>query len=310
MARVQAKAARYIDTAALYQALGGGWWNEPKPKDGKADGETPAKPGFRHNRRTGEAPRKMISRSSADRSARHGKPGLPVRLAGRPLLLGLLAIAFSPFVARADSDDPENALRARQTVVMTDENDFWGKWSDKYYTNGSYIGWTTPDWLTTDPSDTTVRRLIFSAGQEMYTPKNTAAANPPLTEYPYSALTYVSGGYTWDHDDSLCAAELRLGMIGPSAMGEEAQRMVHTVLGDSVPGGWDTQMPDEPAFDVVVEFRHRYLLAGQFDSGWACDLIPRGAVELGNIPGSRPSWDFSFAIGFNLPGDYGYVQVR
>jgi outer membrane protein TolC len=27
--RVQAQAARYSDTVALFQALGGGWWNRP-----------------------------------------------------------------------------------------------------------------------------------------------------------------------------------------------------------------------------------------------------------------------------------------
>ena len=27
LARIQAQAARYADTAALFQALGGGWWN-------------------------------------------------------------------------------------------------------------------------------------------------------------------------------------------------------------------------------------------------------------------------------------------
>jgi len=27
LALVQARAARYADTAALFQALGGGWWN-------------------------------------------------------------------------------------------------------------------------------------------------------------------------------------------------------------------------------------------------------------------------------------------
>ena len=26
---IQAGAARYADTAALFQALGGGWWNRP-----------------------------------------------------------------------------------------------------------------------------------------------------------------------------------------------------------------------------------------------------------------------------------------
>ena len=31
LARVQAQGARYADTAALFQALGGGWWNRPEP---------------------------------------------------------------------------------------------------------------------------------------------------------------------------------------------------------------------------------------------------------------------------------------
>ena len=29
VALVQARAARFTDTAALFQALGGGWWNSP-----------------------------------------------------------------------------------------------------------------------------------------------------------------------------------------------------------------------------------------------------------------------------------------
>ena len=31
-ALAQAQAARFTDTAALFQALGGGWWNEPSAK--------------------------------------------------------------------------------------------------------------------------------------------------------------------------------------------------------------------------------------------------------------------------------------
>jgi len=32
ISRVQAEALRYADTAALFQALGGGWWNRPIEK--------------------------------------------------------------------------------------------------------------------------------------------------------------------------------------------------------------------------------------------------------------------------------------
>jgi len=36
IALVQAQAARFADTAALFQALGGGWWNRSDPAANKA----------------------------------------------------------------------------------------------------------------------------------------------------------------------------------------------------------------------------------------------------------------------------------
>jgi len=33
---VQSQALRYADTAALFQALGGGWWNGPPPDDARS----------------------------------------------------------------------------------------------------------------------------------------------------------------------------------------------------------------------------------------------------------------------------------
>ncbi len=39
---VQARAARYADTAALFTALGGGWWNRTDTERTAADTETPA----------------------------------------------------------------------------------------------------------------------------------------------------------------------------------------------------------------------------------------------------------------------------
>ncbi|MBS1214819.1 MAG: efflux transporter, outer rane factor, partial [Proteobacteria bacterium] len=35
--KVQAEAARLADTAALFQALGGGWWNRPGPASSNTD---------------------------------------------------------------------------------------------------------------------------------------------------------------------------------------------------------------------------------------------------------------------------------
>jgi len=41
--RVIGQAARYADTAALFQALGGGWWNRSDVKSAEADA-TPKQP--------------------------------------------------------------------------------------------------------------------------------------------------------------------------------------------------------------------------------------------------------------------------
>lgn len=42
--RVQAQAARYTDTAALFQALGGGWWNRDSPRHDPKDGAPRCRP--------------------------------------------------------------------------------------------------------------------------------------------------------------------------------------------------------------------------------------------------------------------------
>jgi len=39
LARVQAQASRFADTAALFQALGGGWWNRVDPDARAPDGD-------------------------------------------------------------------------------------------------------------------------------------------------------------------------------------------------------------------------------------------------------------------------------
>jgi NodT family efflux transporter outer membrane factor (OMF) lipoprotein len=46
LSRVQAQANRYTDTAALFQALGGGWWNRNTPEPDKREGPPRCRPPF------------------------------------------------------------------------------------------------------------------------------------------------------------------------------------------------------------------------------------------------------------------------
>src|SRR5690606_16652475 len=73
-------------------------------------------------------------------------------------------------------------------------------------------------------------------------------------------------------------------MVGPSAMGEEAQRGIHQWLGAPDPQGWDSQLEDELAFAVSYDRRWRALrVFGDFFGGLEADLTPSAGASLGTL---------------------------
>jgi lipid A 3-O-deacylase len=223
----------------------------------------------------------------------------------------LILAALAPLIVFAD-DAPESALtklRDRQSVLLADENDWWGGWSDKYYTNGMRFAWTLPDIFTKDEGDFALRRVFFSVGQEMYTPKDTVQLNPTPGTHPYAGLSYGSIGYSFEKNAKLWSVEARFGLIGPDSLTDETQRMWHQTIDSPIPNGWDHQMPDEVAANLVLEHRRRIALVGTTDTGWACDVIPRTAFLVGNIR-TEAVLGGQFRAGMNLPAGYGSAPIR
>lgn len=227
----------------------------------------------------------------------------------RPISAVLFLAALAPIAARAETPADRAEARSRQIIVLADENDWWGGWSDKYYTNGMRFSWTTPDIFTRDDADNAFRRVFFSVGQEMHTPKDKTPSVAIPGEHPYSGLTYGSIGYSFEKDASLWAAEARFGIIGPDSLAKETQRMWHQAIDSPIPNGWANQLPNEVAANLVVENRRRIALAGTTGSGWACDLIPRAALLVGNIR-TEAVLGTQFRAGTNLPAGYGWAPVR
>jgi lipid A 3-O-deacylase len=223
----------------------------------------------------------------------------------------LILAALAPLIVFAD-DAPESALtklRDRQSVLLADENDWWGGWSDKYYTNGMRFAWTLPDIFTKDETDSALRRVFFSVGQEMYTPKDKDPLDPAPGTHPYAGLSYGSIGYSFEKNARLWSVAGRFGLIGPNSLTDETQRMWHQAIDSPAPNGWDHQMPNEVAANLVIEHRRRIALIGATDSGWACDVIPRASFLVGNIR-TEAVIGGQFRAGMNLPADYGSSPIR
>jgi len=122
--------------------------------------------------------------------------------------------------------------------------------------------------------------------QEINTPADTVSANPPLDDLPYSAALYFSYGHgqvleRGGRRDCLFVWELQLGVVGPGAGGPTIQNSIHRLIGVPTTAGWETQLPNELAINLNLDFRKRFLLPG--DRPGLRDLLFRAGAELGTL---------------------------
>lgn len=155
--------------------------------------------------------------------------------------------------------------------MVQEENDkFTNGNSDRYYTQGLRASWSD-DQLAT-----------WSFGQEINTPQDHAASNPER-DLPYSAFLFVGRGkgYLFPRSQAMASVEVKVGVIGPLALGRQIQNGFHHLIGSTEYSGWDTQIPNEPAFSLEGEVRRRFHLDDPAVHRW--DLIARLNLEVGNV---------------------------
>ncbi len=179
------------------------------------------------------------------------------------------------------------------------ENDLIGSGEDRYYTSGvrmTYFNVNTevPPLLEAlsealpvlEVNETT--GTFFTLGQNLYTPSTITERTPAPGDRPYAAWLYGSVGLATLEEDHIDEFELTLGVVGPSALGEQTQKFIHTHITDSpTPKGWNTQLDDEPG--VIVSWQRRWPRG--INGDWHLDFgddfrlraEPNINVSLGNV---------------------------
>ncbi|MEQ8395955.1 lipid A deacylase LpxR family protein [Thalassobaculum sp.] len=213
-------------------------------------------------------------------------------------ILPLLAAAIL-WPAFAQAEEPKVGQPSEKTDrpvwTLTLENDLTND-TDRYFTNGIRLSRTSPvgdvpesviDFV--QPLIGTVGTVRWTAaiGQNMYTPSDITVSNPDPKDQPYAAWLYGSFGLlndlaTGDGRRTQTSVQLSLGVIGPSAQGELAQKTVHEVINSPEPQGWDHQLHDEPA--VLLNLERRWVVPSEtiFDDLRA-DVSPHVGAALGNV---------------------------
>ena len=180
-------------------------------------------------------------------------------------------------------------------VAITVENDFFAGY-DHHYTNGVQAAFVVGD-------DT-----VVAIGQRLFTPTDTDRRIPDPSDRPYAGWLYAmvdrrlpSRPGTIDH---LTAS---VGVVGPHALGRQAQNLVHRLLREARPQGWNSQIGSEPTFMLGYERAWPGMVSGRFD-GRSYDIALRAGGTVGNVL-SYANVGAVARFGCNLPDDLPVTHI-
>jgi hypothetical protein len=222
----------------------------------------------------------------------------------------LASAALLSFAAHVSAAEPKAPPRGAWTVTV--ENDALTG-SDNNYTNGIGLSWVSAE-VGRYERDSLVRGwsdllsflpfvgndgyrtyMAWSIAQEMHTPDDITAANPPRDDQPYAGVLYVdtvvyARSERWTH-----AWQARVGIVGPASQADQGQKSFHKLIGGERPMGWNTQLRDEPVLNV--DYTGAHLLAqGELGQGSSWRIVPVVNVGLGS---------YFTGVGLGLYGEVG-----
>ncbi|HTN19588.1 MAG TPA: lipid A deacylase LpxR family protein [Pelobium sp.] len=137
----------------------------------------------------------------------------------------------------------------------SDNDAYLGTKQDRYYTNGLFIHFRR---AVANKKDSTTKKIWgINFGQEMYNARSGHIELIENVDRPFAAYLYVGGSLQWlKLNESSIKLGLQIGTIGPAALGEEAQTLLHKVVGFYPIDGWQYQVKDEVGVNAKLNFHY------------------------------------------------------
>lgn len=185
---------------------------------------------------------------------------------------------------------------------------------DRHYTAGVHLSYLSADnamprwlrrfsdWLPAPGLRPAAHKFGLEIGQEFFTPELLSASEVVANDRPYAGWLYLGAslrrrGPGWGARPAMETVRLDLGVVGPSAFGQQTQAIAH----EDEPKGWDNQLDDE--FGVALRYEQRYLFAARGEGGWGADFIPAAHFSLGNVD-THVGLNLQVRGGFNVPNEF------
>jgi lipid A 3-O-deacylase len=227
---------------------------------------------------------------------------------GRQLLLAA-ALLIASSARAAESGD---------LFIGIDNDLFTG--TDREYTSGVHVGATSATvesiddaafapalgwanrklrWL--QPKGFAENNVTWTLGQRMFTPEDWRLEQPDPADRPYAGLLFAGLTYNARDSHSLRSTSLEVGIVGPSALAAQSQKLVHRVVGADEFRGWDQQLNDEPVFRILHERFRRWDIRPWRRVG---DVTVHYGGSVGNLL-TFANAGAELRFGRNLPDNFG-----
>lgn len=247
------------------------------------------------------------------------------------VMLGAMAASAPAALAQAPGQEHEGRLQGWAFAL---ENDFFGRATistDRWYTNGFHYAHSYRqgrpvhrplqlvrelgrDWFGVAGDDGQSATAGEFLGHNIYTPNDVDPSTPQIHDRPYAALlSYGLGSFAYRgrHHRAL---DIRIGVVGPAAGGDEVQSGFHRLIDDGLPNGWAYQVRPRLALQGTFTHTHRFFdqsplphwgavhLHGRATVGTIKNLVATGitfvAGEKTRVFGAPDEGDF-FTVDFN-----------
>ena len=220
-------------------------------------------------------------------------------------------------LAHIHAEEAEKSAHWQSGLQITFDNDVFNG-QDDHYTNGLEL-WTTSErlqahqhgplpvlgrWLGNLPGQDLAERSklqSLSVAQRMFTPSNLETTEPILDDIPYSGHLVLGLSASAQDAERLDAWGFQIGILGPAALAEESQELVHALTGSTEPQGWDNQLHNELLINLAYEHRWRWLSAKR--GLWGMDSYLNTGAMLGNLI-TQAHAGLTVRFGRNIPDDF------
>lgn len=220
------------------------------------------------------------------------RPLLRRLLLRRLLRLALTSVAAIAFGLPAAPAIAGNDIDTLSFYLENDEFSIYDR-SDRWYTSGEKLIWSykdpDPDGLAAilaavprlmlwRPEGSDRVKVAGAVGQNIYTPQLLFTTRFQPKDRPYGGWLYVSGIAQRTTGRWTETADIKLGTIGPAALGRQTQDLIHRLLAQDEAVGWDNQM--RPGVGIEFGYLARVMLPSGIDR---VALAPHAGAVLGNL---------------------------